>query len=128
MPAKTPKSVSRSSVTFRLKVPDFIDELPVMLIVKVRSSNIGGLVSRLDVVYGDRAILDQLLGEEGSQRDGLCPRGICVIAGHMKRRRVVDVGGNTVEPVLGCSLVHHLLPEDGVFHCKGRCHELRFHC
>ena len=54
------------------------------------------LVLLLDLVNGDRAVLAQLL-DEVSQRDVLCPRGVVgTIAGHMKRRRVVDVGMNTV--------------------------------
>ena len=72
----------------------------VALLAEVFSPNISNLVLRLDVVDGDPAGLYQLLNEEISQRDVLCPRGVGAISANIKRRRVVDEGRNTVESIL----------------------------
>ena len=64
------------------------------------SPNISKLVLCLDVVDGDGAGLYQFLNEEIPQRDVLCSRGVGVISGNTKRRRVVDEQRNTVESIL----------------------------
>ena len=57
------------------KVPDFVDELPVTLLVEVLSPTVGELVLGLGVVNGDRAVLDQLLDEEKYLRAKRFARG-----------------------------------------------------
>ena len=80
------------------------------------SPGVSMLVLRLRVVDSDGAILYQHLDEEIPQRSVLCPRGVGVISGTMVRRRFVDEYGSTVEPALEPYLLHHTIPEDGVFY------------
>ena len=58
--------------------------------------NANKFVLCLRVVDGDCAVLDQPLDEEVSQGDVFCPGVVGVIAGNMKRLRVVDEKRNTV--------------------------------
>lgn len=61
----------------------------------------GEFILRLDVVNGNRAVLDRLLDEEVAQRDVLCPGGVaCDCRPHEAPTRCRCVGRNTVEPVL----------------------------
>lgn len=86
---------------FGSRVPGFVDELPVTLLVKVLSPDVGELVLRLDVVNDDRAVLDQRFDEKAPQHDVLCPRGVVgAIVGHMKRRIVVFLERNTAQFIL----------------------------
>ena len=50
------------------KVPDFVDKFPMTLLVEMLDPNVSKSVLRLREVDGDRAVLDQLLDKEVSQR------------------------------------------------------------
>lgn len=76
---------------------DYVDELMVMLLAEFLSLDVGRLVLRLDAVIEDSVVFILVFDEEESQHDVLYPGGVGTIAGHMKRRRVVDVEMNMVE-------------------------------
>ena len=54
------------------------------LLVRIFCPSVDELVLCLDVVNSDRAVLNQLLAEEASQRNVLCARGIGAMACHTK--------------------------------------------
>lgn len=87
------------------------------MLVEMLDPNVSQLVLRLGVVDGDRAVLNQILYEEVSQGDRVCPRGVGAITGNVKRRRVILEERNTVEYILESSLAHHALAKCSLFHC-----------
>ena len=52
--------------------------------------DVSKLVLRPCVVDGDRAVLDQLLDDQMSQRDVLCPKRVGEISANIKRRCIFD--------------------------------------
>ena len=78
------------------------------LLVEMLGPNFSKLVLLLSVlvVDGDCVVLGQLLDEEVSQRDVVCPKGVGAIAGNMKRLTFVH---STTRRVLGFQVRNRLL-------------------
>ena len=57
-------------------VPEFVHKFQETLLVEMLGPNVSKLVLRLRVWDDDRAVLDQVLDEQKSQGDVVCPRRV----------------------------------------------------
>ena len=61
------------------------------VLAKVLGAQVCKLIFCLDVVDADLTLLHQLLHEKVPQRDMICARTVCAVAGDVQHRHVVDV-------------------------------------